>query len=103
NNLCKNRRNYGDGLWRISKTYFSMQNSMKQEPCDFSHGRFRFKTSDNRVLIPVVIFLGSIVTALCDLISRVILSPVELPISTITSLLGAPIVVMLLVKRKDRA
>ncbi|HAU5143477.1 TPA: hypothetical protein JD078_14205, partial [Clostridioides difficile] len=25
---------------RISKTYFSMQNSMKQEPCDFSHGRF---------------------------------------------------------------
>ncbi|HGS9477947.1 TPA: murein biosynthesis integral membrane protein MurJ, partial [Clostridioides difficile] len=28
-------------LWRISKTYFSMQNSMKQEPCDFSHGRFR--------------------------------------------------------------
>ena len=61
------------------------------------------KTSDNRVLIPVVIFLGSIVTALCDLISRVILSPVELPISTITSLLGAPIVVMLLVKRKDRA
>ncbi|WP_234702216.1 hypothetical protein [Clostridioides difficile] len=49
-----------------------MQNSMKQEPCDFSHGRFRFKTSDNRVLIPVVIFLGSIVTALCDLISRVI-------------------------------
>ncbi|MDU1165408.1 MAG: hypothetical protein E6029_05505, partial [Clostridioides difficile] len=32
--------NYGDGLWRISKTYFSMQNSMKQEPCDFSHGRF---------------------------------------------------------------
>ncbi|MXQ46906.1 hypothetical protein GSM30_14455, partial [Clostridioides difficile] len=41
NNLCKNRRNYGDSLWRISKTYFSMQNSMKQEPCDFSHGRFR--------------------------------------------------------------
>ncbi|TGA33035.1 hypothetical protein E5F43_06150, partial [Clostridioides difficile] len=40
NNVCKNRRNYGDSLWRISKTYFSMQNSMKQEPCDFSHGRF---------------------------------------------------------------
>ncbi|WP_339074232.1 ABC transporter ATP-binding protein [Clostridioides difficile] len=39
-NLCKNRRNYGDGLWRISKTYFNMQNSVKQEPCDFSHGRF---------------------------------------------------------------
>ncbi|WP_227857135.1 fumarate hydratase C-terminal domain-containing protein, partial [Clostridioides sp. ZZV14-6150] len=35
------RRDYGDSLWRIGKTYFSMQNSMKQEPCDFSHGRFR--------------------------------------------------------------
>ncbi|HGT1645578.1 TPA: ComEC/Rec2 family competence protein, partial [Clostridioides difficile] len=34
------RRNYGDSLWRISKTYVSMQNSMKQEPCDFSHRRF---------------------------------------------------------------
>ncbi|MGO0905854.1 FecCD family ABC transporter permease [Clostridioides difficile] len=62
-----------------------------------------FKTSDNRVLIPVVILLGSIVTALCDLVSRVILSPIELPISAITSLLGAPIVIMLLMKRKDRA
>ena len=62
-----------------------------------------FRTSDNRVLIPVVIFLGSIVTALCDLVSRVILSPIELPISAITSLLGAPIVIMLLMKRKDRA
>lgn len=62
-----------------------------------------FRTSDNRVLIPIVIFLGSIVTALCDLVSRVILSPIELPISAITSLLGAPIVIMLLMKRKDRA
>ncbi|MGO0883670.1 FecCD family ABC transporter permease [Clostridioides difficile] len=62
-----------------------------------------FRTSDNRVLIPVVILLGSIVTALCDLVSRVILSPIELPISAITSLLGAPIVIMLLMKRKDRA
>ncbi|EGT3685701.1 hypothetical protein C9H74_15275, partial [Clostridioides difficile] len=43
-NLCKNRRNYGDSLWRISKTYFSMQNSMKQELCDFSHWRFRRKS-----------------------------------------------------------
>ncbi|EQF21050.1 transposase, IS605 OrfB family [Clostridioides difficile CD149] len=42
-NVCKNRRNYGNSLWRISKTYFSMQNSVKQEPCDFSHGRFRIQ------------------------------------------------------------
>ncbi|WP_236879360.1 LytR/AlgR family response regulator transcription factor, partial [Clostridioides difficile] len=43
------RRNYGDGLWRISKTYFSTQNSVKQEPCDFSHGRFRKPLSNEKL------------------------------------------------------
>ncbi|WP_235666988.1 16S rRNA pseudouridine(516) synthase, partial [Clostridioides difficile] len=35
--------------WRISKTYFSMQNSMKREPCDFSHGRFRMNKPDGYI------------------------------------------------------
>lgn len=61
-----------------------------------------FKILDNRVLILVVIFLGSIVIVFCDLILRVILLLVELLISMIIFLLGVLIVVMLLVKRKDR-
>lgn len=65
--------------------------------------RILFKTSDNTVLIPATIILGCIVTSLCDLVSRTILSPIELPISAITSFIGAPIVIMLLLKRKDRA
>ncbi|HAU4848915.1 TPA: hypothetical protein ACSBUU_003636, partial [Clostridioides difficile] len=58
NNLCKNRRNYGDSLWRISKTYFSMQNSVKQEHCDFSHGRFR---KYSYVLYTVVLNIESLI------------------------------------------
>lgn len=62
--------------------------------------RLLFGTSDNKVLIPGVIFLGAIITALCDLISRTIFSPVELPMSAITSFFGAPIVIGLLLKKK---
>jgi len=62
--------------------------------------RLVFGTTDNRVLIPGAILLGGIVTLLCDLIARTLFSPVELPISAITSFFGAPIVIGLLLKRR---
>jgi len=62
--------------------------------------RLVFGTTDNRVLIPGAILLGGIVTLLCDLIARTLFSPVELPISAITSFFGAPIVIGLLHKRR---
>ncbi|UNC93065.1 FecCD family ABC transporter permease [Candidatus Contubernalis alkaliaceticus] len=63
--------------------------------------RMLFQTSDNRVLIPGTILLGGIITALCDLTARMLLSPVELPVSAITSFFGAPIVIMMLLKRRN--
>lgn len=62
--------------------------------------RLLFKTSDNRLLIPGTILMGGIVTSLCDLIARTIFAPVELPISAVTALIGAPIVIFLIVKRR---
>lgn len=62
--------------------------------------RLSFGTSDNRILIPGVVLLGAIVTSLCDLVARMVLSPVELPLSAITSFFGAPIVIGLLLKKK---
>lgn len=62
--------------------------------------RLIFKTSDNRVLIPGTVILGAIVTAFCDLICRTLFAPVELPISAITSFIGAPIVIYLILKRR---
>jgi iron complex transport system permease protein len=62
--------------------------------------RLVFQTSDNRILIPGACLTGAAVTSLCDLIARMLLSPVELPLSAITAFFGAPIVIGLLVKRR---
>ncbi|MBF7095647.1 iron ABC transporter permease [Alkalibacter sp. M17DMB] len=64
--------------------------------------RIMFKSTDNSVLIPGVVVGGALMTSMCDLIARMVLSPTELPLSAITSLIGAPIVLFLLL-RKDAA
>jgi len=62
--------------------------------------RLTLGTSDNKILIPATILLGAMVTTLCDLLARITFSPVELPISAVTSLIGAPIVIGLLIRRR---
>ncbi len=62
--------------------------------------RMYLSTSDNRILLPGCILLGAVVTSACDLVARSLLTPVELPLSAITSFFGAPIVISLLVKRQ---
>lgn len=63
-------------------------------------GRLVLRTADNRVLVPAVVLLGAVVTGLCDLLARQVFSPVELPITAVTSFFGAPLVVGFLLKRK---
>ncbi|NME96481.1 iron ABC transporter permease [Clostridium cochlearium] len=62
--------------------------------------RLIFKTSDNRILIPGTVIIGAIVTSFCDLICRTLFAPTELSISAITSFMGAPIVIYLILKRR---
>ncbi|SHJ60127.1 iron complex transport system permease protein [Hathewaya proteolytica DSM 3090] len=62
--------------------------------------RLTFRTADNKILVPGTMLLGGIVTCLCDLISRTVLSPMELPISSITAFIGAPVVIVLILRRK---
>ncbi len=62
--------------------------------------RLIFRTSDHRILIPAVMVCGALITVLCDIFSRTIAAPVELPISVATSLFGAPIVISLIIRRK---
>jgi iron complex transport system permease protein len=64
--------------------------------------RLSFGTADNRVLVPGACLLGAVVVSLCDLIARMWLNPVELPISAITAFFGAPVVVGLLLKKGAR-
>jgi iron complex transport system permease protein len=62
--------------------------------------RLIFQTSDNRILVPGACLVGAVVTSLCDLIARMLLCPVELPLSAITAFFGAPVVIGLLLKRR---
>jgi len=62
--------------------------------------RLALGTSDNRVLIPVCILAGALVTGVCDLGARLLFAPIELPISATTALFGAPMVIFFLIKGK---
>ena len=59
-----------------------------------------FGTAKPIVMIPAVTMCGSIFCMVCDLIARTALAPSELSIGTVTSVIGAPIVIWLMVGRK---
>jgi iron complex transport system permease protein len=57
---------------------------------------------DYKVLLPASMLLGAIVLIFADLLSRTILAPTELPIGIITSLLGTPLFLSILLKEKRK-
>lgn len=56
----------------------------------------------HRLLLPASVLTGAIVLVLADLIARVVLAPVEIPVGIITALAGGPFFIWLLI-RKERA
>lgn len=58
-----------------------------------------FKTSNHIVLFVASILLGAILMLICDFIAQVPGSDYTLPINAVTSLVGAPIVVWLLLRK----
>jgi len=62
--------------------------------------RIVFRSSDSRILIPGAILGGAFMASLCDFTARNILSPKELPLSAVTAIIGAPIVVFLLTRKE---
>ena len=46
--------------------------------------------------------MGTVFCMICDLIARMALAPVELNISTVTSILGAPIVIYMMIPKGGR-
>ncbi|MFD2727321.1 FecCD family ABC transporter permease [Hyunsoonleella rubra] len=59
-----------------------------------------FSTSNHKVLLPAVFLFGAIVMLVCDSISQLPTSDFTLPINAITSLVGAPVVIWLLVRKR---
>ena len=60
--------------------------------------RKAFGTSKPIVVIPGTFFMGAVFCMICDLIARMALAPVELNISTVTSIFGAPVVIFMMVR-----
>ncbi len=59
-----------------------------------------FNTSNHKILLPAVLLFGAIVMLVCDSIAQLPTSDYTLPINAITSLIGAPVVVWLLVRKR---
>jgi iron complex transport system permease protein len=59
-----------------------------------------FSTSNHKILLPAVFIIGAIVMLICDSIAQLPTSDYTLPINAITSLIGAPIVIWLLVRQR---
>ncbi|MDL2235395.1 iron ABC transporter permease [Christensenellaceae bacterium OttesenSCG-928-L17] len=59
----------------------------------------KFVGNDHRFLIPCSALMGALLVLLADLVSRTIVAPVVLPIGALTSFLGAPLFLYLIVRR----
>ena len=65
--------------------------------------RIIFRTADHRILIPGCIFTGSIIMLVSDIISQMPGSDNILPVNSVTSLIGIPVVIWVIISnRKDR-
>lgn len=62
--------------------------------------KLALKTSKPIVVIPGVFLGGAVFCMISDLIARTAFAPLELNISTVTSIFGAPVVIWMLLKRQ---
>ena len=61
--------------------------------------RATFKTSDHKVLIPASAVIGAVICGLCNVIASTPGSDNILPVNAITSLLGAPVVIWIILRQ----
>ncbi|MGB3343851.1 MAG: iron ABC transporter permease [Aequorivita sp.] len=59
-----------------------------------------FKTSNHLILLPAVLLCGALLMLICDTIAQWPFSEFTLPINAITSIIGAPVVIWLLVRKR---
>lgn len=61
-----------------------------------------FRTSDHRILLPATALCGSSLALLCNLIARMPGFEGALPVNSVTALVGAPVIAMVLFSRRKR-
>lgn len=60
-------------------------------------------SADHRVLLPASGLLGAILVICADTVSRIVVAPAELPVGIVTSLIGGPFFIYLIIRQKQRA
>ncbi|MBP4138839.1 iron ABC transporter permease [Flavobacterium sp. P7388] len=63
--------------------------------------KLTFQTSNHTILFWSTLFLGAIIMLFCDVVSQMPGFDVTLPINAITSIIGAPVVIWLLVQKRN--
>ena len=58
------------------------------------------KTSKPILVIPACFLGGGVFCLFCDLIARTVFAPTELSISSVTAVFGAPVVIMIMIRRQ---
>ena len=58
-----------------------------------------FGTAKPIIMIPACFLGGSVFCLFCDLLARTMFAPTELSISTVTAVFGAPVVILIMLKR----
>ena len=61
------------------------------------------KTAKPILVIPACFLGGAVFCLFCDLVARTVFAPVEMSISSVTALFGAPIVIYMMVRRQSKA
>lgn len=59
-----------------------------------------FRTTQPILMVPACFLGGASFCLFCDLLARTVFAPTELSISTVTAILGAPVVIYILLRRK---
>ena len=59
-----------------------------------------FNTTDHKILVPAVLIYGAILLLICDTLAQLPTSAYVLPLNAITSIIGAPVVIWLLMRKK---
>lgn len=58
------------------------------------------RTSDHRIVLPIVMLTGAITMVFCDMLAEMPGIELRLPINAVTSIIGAPIVIFVILKNK---
>jgi iron complex transport system permease protein len=62
--------------------------------------RALFRTSDHRLLLPACVMMGALCALTADLIARTPGNDTILPLNAVTALLGAPVVIWVIVRKR---